>query len=122
MNAPARQTRTAPRTPRGGPKPSTPYTVEGWYHLPLEQEDGEFLELVLPLRIGYRKMQKFMAEVTGPVDSQLEQLCEQFSVDMTALDNAADYVDVLVGAQAYFDAFQDMAVARLGELQGSSDA
>jgi len=115
-------TKTAARTAKGGAKPTEPYTVEHNYHVPLEQEDGSILELVLPLRIGYRRMQKFMADAKGGAADQLEQLIAEFKVDDAALEGAIDYVDVLVGAQKYFEAFQDMAVARMGESGGSSAA
>jgi hypothetical protein len=111
----------APPRPTAGPKPRAPYLVESNYHIPLEQEDGSVRELVLPVRIGYRRMKRMLAELTGDSTDQLEQMCELLEVDASALEEAADYVDVLAGSQAYFEAIQDLAVARLGESQRSSN-
>lgn len=109
--------------PAPGPKPTEPYTVEHNYHHPIEQEDGTLVELVLPLRIGYKRFKGLLAQWAdlGPTE-QLESLIAEYDLDDAALQGAADYVDVLVAAQAYFEKFQEVAVARLGELQGSSPA
>lgn len=101
-------------------RPAT-YIVESNFHAPLEQEDGTTRELVLPLKIGYKRMQRLLAESTSNIDD-LERFVQEFGLTESgeAIEGCADYVELLAVSQVYFETFQTQAVARLGELRASS--
>jgi hypothetical protein len=110
------------RAAQARPKPSR-FLVDGMFVAPLEQVDGTTRNLVLPVKIGYRQVQKMLTESRSNIED-LEAFIAEFNLTESAeaLDGAADYIEVLALSQIYFDLFNELAAARLGELRGSSTA
>ena len=103
-----------------GPKPSI-YTVEGNMH---GRISGATDELVMPLRVPYRTFKRLMdISEDQPLD-HLERFIEEMNLGdaKKVLDEADDVIDVITFAYKYFAEFNEVAQARLGELQASSGA
>lgn len=104
------------RTETAPPKPDV-YVVEDNFHARVGKG-----ELVLPLKIGYKKFKELMAASTDSPLEDLEMFVTEFGNAATkrALDEADDVVQLYAVSGIYFSKFRELAAARMGELRASS--